>query len=115
MVTPVSSSLSNAPSGAAGSSAPARRAATEAQAASAVVMVSAAGARAAAAQDSAKVATGVVHATADVNRDGTVSDQEQQTEDAQLALRKAMLEGGANLEQALQAYQSIASLADAQR
>lgn len=115
MVTPVTSSLSNAPPGAADGPAPARRAVADSDAASAVVTVSAAGARAAAAQDSAKVATGVVHATADVNRDGTVSDQEQQTEDAQLALRKAMLEGSANLEQALQAYQSIASLADAQR
>jgi hypothetical protein len=83
--------------------------------ASVVVTVSAAGARAAASQDSAKVATGIVHATADVNSDGTVSDQEQKTEDAQLTLKKALMEGGPNLEEALQAYQTIASMADAQR
>lgn len=83
--------------------------------ASVVVTVSVAGARAAASQDSAKVATGIVHATADVNSDGTVSDQEQKTEDAQLTLKKALMEGGPNLEEALQAYQTIASMADAQR
>lgn len=82
---------------------------------SVVVTVSAAGARAAASQDTAKVATGIVHATADLNSDGTVSDQEQQTEDAQLTLKKALMEGGPNLEEALQAYQTIASMADAQR
>ncbi|WP_394407878.1 hypothetical protein [Roseateles sp. BYS78W] len=77
--------------------------------------MSAAGARVAASQDTAKIATGIVHASADVNGDGTVSDQEQQTEDAQVALKKAMLEGGPNLEQALQTYETIAALADVQR
>jgi len=81
----------------------------------AVVTVSAAAARAAASQDTAKVATGIVQAAADVNHDGTLSDQEQQTDDAQVALKKAMLEGGPNLDAALQAYQQIASLSDAQR
>lgn len=80
-----------------------------------VVAVSAAGARAAASQDAAKVATGIVHASADINQDGTVSAQEQQTDTAQAALQKALLEGGSNLGEALQAYQAIAALADAQR
>lgn len=97
-----------------GGAAPVRRTEARATAAS-VVTVSAAGARAAASQDTAKVATGVVHASADINQDGTVSSQEQQTETAQAALQKALLGGGGNLEEALQAYQAIASLADAQR
>ena len=112
MVAPISPSLSTAPAGAAAALQPVRR--VEAEAPSALVTVSH-GARAAASQDSAKVATGVVLASADVNRDGTVSDQEQLTEDARLTLRKAMLEGSPDLEQALQAYQAIAALADAQR
>lgn len=111
MLPPITPPLAPLSSG--GAAAPAvRRAAAEA---SAVVAVSSAGARAAAAQDTAKIATGIVHASADVNADGTVSEQEQQTEDAQLALKKALLEGGAGLDEALQAYQAIASLADAQR
>lgn len=77
--------------------------------------VSAAGARAAASQDMAKVATGIVQVSADVNRDGTVSDQEQQTDTAQLALKRALLTGGPDLDRALEAYQSVASLADVQR
>lgn len=113
MVTPVTPSSNAAVAASPAAPAPARRA--EAQAASAVVTVSAAGVRAAASQDAAKVATGVVYATADVNADGTVSDQEQKTEDAQLTLKKALMEGSPNLEEALQAYQTIASLADAQR
>lgn len=113
MVAPVTSTPNPAAASTPVAPAPARRAAAEA--ASVVVTVSAAGARAAASQDSAKVATGVVHATADVNSDGTVSDQEQQTEDAQLTLKKALMEGSPDLEQALQAYQTIASMADAQR
>ena len=113
MVAPVTSTPNSTAASTPVAPAPARRAAVEAE--SVVVTVSAAGARAAASQDSAKVATGVVHATADVNSDGTVSDQEQQTEDAQLTLKKALMEGSADLEQALQAYQTIASMADAQR
>lgn len=112
MLPPVSSVPNTAPAPAA---APAVARAVETRDASVVVTVSAAGARAAASQDSAKIATGIVHATADVNHDGTVSDQEQQTEDAQLTLKKALMEGGPNLEEALQAYQTIASMADAQR
>lgn len=113
MVTPVTLPLTAASAVATPASVPVRQAAPEP--ASAVVTVSAAAARAAASQDTAKVATGIVHVSADVNRDGTVSDQEQQTEEAQLALKKALIEGGPNLEEALQAYQAIASLADAQR
>lgn len=113
MLPPVNTITSASPSGVAAAPAPARRAASEA--ASVVVTVSAAGARAAASQDSAKVATGVVHVTADVNHDGTVSDQEHQTETAQLALKRALMEGGPDLDQALEAYQSVASLSDVQR
>ncbi|WP_343624436.1 hypothetical protein [Roseateles puraquae] len=113
MVTPVSSTPNPAMAGTMESPVPARR--PQEEPASVVVNLSAAGARAAASQDSAKVATGIVQASADVNQDGTVSDQEQQTENAQLALKRAMLEGSPDLEQALQAYQTIASLADAQR
>jgi len=80
-----------------------------------VVTLSAAGARVAASQDAAKVKMGTANASADINQDGTVSTQEQQTEAAQQALRKAFLEGGSNLDEALQAYREIASLADAQR
>lgn len=98
----------------ASSATPVRRA-EAGPAVAAIVTLSAAGARAAASQDAAKVATGVVHASADINQDGTVSAQEQQTETAQAALKKAILEGGSNLEEALQAYQAVASLADAQR
>lgn len=112
MLPPVSSVPSTA---AAAPVAPAAARPYEARDVAVVVTVSAAGARAAASQDTAKVATGIVHATADLNRDGTVSDQEQQTEDAQLTLKKALMEGGPNLEEALQAYQTIASMADAQR
>jgi hypothetical protein len=112
MLPPVSSVPSTA---AAAPVAPAAARPSEARDVAVVVTVSAAGARAAASQDTAKVATGIVHATADLNRDGTVSDQEQQTEDAQLTLKKALMEGGPNLEEALQAYQTIASMADAQR
>jgi hypothetical protein len=112
MLPPVSSVPNT---GTAPAAAPAVVRSTEDRAVSVVVTVSAAGARAAASQDSAKIATGIVHATADVNRDGTVSDQEQQTEDAQLTLKKALMEGGPDLEQALQAYQTIASMADVQR
>lgn len=112
MLPPVTPAASASPSGVVAAPMPARRGAGEA--ASAVVMVSAAGAQAAA-RDTAKVATGVVHVTADVNHDGTVSDQEQQTETAQLALKRALMEGGANLGEALEAYQSVASLADVQR
>lgn len=113
MLPPVNATASASPSGVAAAPVPARRSAPEL--ASAVVTVSAAGARAAASQDTAKVATGIVHVTADVNHDGTVSDQEQQTETAQLALKRALMEGGANLGEALEAYQSVASLADVQR
>lgn len=113
MVAPVSPSLMTAAPAAPAGPAPSRQ--PGAEAVSVMVTVSAAGARAAASQDAAKVATGIVHATADVNADGTVSDQEQKTEDAQLTLKKALMEGGPNLEEALQAYQTIASLADAQR
>lgn len=112
MVAPISIPFGTAAAGAAAAPQPVRR--VEAETPSVRVTVSH-GARAAASQDSAKVATGVVLASADVNRDGTVSDQEQLTQDAQLALKKALLEGGPDLEQALQAYQAIASLADAQR
>ncbi len=113
MLPPVNATASAAPAGVAASPAPARRA--EPDAASAVVTVSAAGTRAAASQDTAKVATGTVHVSADVNRDGTVSDQEHQTETAQLALKRAQMEGGPNLDRALEAYQAVASLADVQR
>lgn len=113
MLPPVTPAASASPSGVANGPVPVRRTASEA--ASAVVTVSAAGARAAASQDSAKVATGIVHVTADVNHDGTVSDQEQQTETAQLALKRVLMEGGPDLEAALGAYQAIASLADVQR
>ena len=113
MVTSVSSAQNAPPASAPAAAVPVRRA--RAEVASATVTVSPAGARAAASQDTAKVATGVVHVTADVNQDGTVSDQEQKTEDAQLTLKKALMEGGPNLDEALQAYQTIASLADAQR
>ena len=112
MVAPISSPLGTPQAGSA--IAPPRVSRAGDEAPSVVVTVSA-GARVAASQDSAKVATGVVLASADVNRDGTVSDQEQLTEDAQLALKKALLAGSPDLEQALQAYQAIASLADAQR
>jgi hypothetical protein len=113
MLIPATPPLTTPAPGATPAPEPARRAVAEAV--SSVVSVSAAGARAAASQDTAKVATGIVHVSADVNHDGTVSEQEQQTDDAQLALKKAMLEGGPNLDEALQAYQAIASLADAQR
>ena len=93
--------------------APARQADPEPSAA--VVTVSAAGRRAADGMDRAKLITGVVHGSADTNQDGRVSDQEQQTETAQLALRKALLAGGPELEAARQAYQAIASLSDVQR
>lgn len=112
MLPPVNPAASAAPSGAA-APAPVRR--DEPQAASAWVTVSAAGARAAASQDMAKVATGIVQVSADVNRDGTVSDQEQQTDTAQLALKRALLTGGPDLDRALEAYQSVAALADVQR
>ncbi|MCE4553717.1 hypothetical protein [Pelomonas cellulosilytica] len=113
MLTPITTSPNAATPEVAVAPAPARRAGSEP--ASAVVTVSASGARAAATQDAAKVATGAAQASADVNQDGTVSDQEQLTEDAQRALKKALLEGGPGLDAALQAYQSIASLADVQR
>lgn len=113
MLTPVTPSTGAPSAGPVAASAPTRR--VEAEAASVVVTVSAQGARAAAEKDTAKIATGIVHVSADVNQDGTVSDQEQQTDDAQLALKKALLEGGPDLDAALQAYQTIASLADAQR
>lgn len=112
MLPPVSTTLNTA--AAAPAPAPAAARASDVAAASVVVSVSA-GARAAASEDGAKVATGVVHATADVNRDGTVSDQEQLTENAQLALKRALMEGSPDLDQALQAYQTIAAMADAQR
>ena len=112
MLIPATSAQSTPPSVAPAAPEPARR--PVAEAASAVVTVSPAGARAAALQ-TAKIATGIVQASADINHDGTVSDQEQQTDDAQLALKKALLEGGPDLDAALQAYQTIASLADAQR
>ena len=115
MLPPVSSPLATPVQGGAAAPAAAAVRRTGAEAAATVVTVSAEGARAAASQDTAKVATGIVQVAADVNGDGTVSDQEQQTDDAQLALKKAMLEGGPDLDQALQAYQTIASLADAQR
>ncbi|MFN3303834.1 MAG: hypothetical protein ACK44A_08950 [Roseateles sp.] len=95
--------------------APVRRASPAAASPDAVVSVSDQGLRAASTNDWAKRLTGTIHTTADTNQDGTVSDQEQQTEAAKLALRKATLEGGANLEEAMQAYQAIASLADVQR
>jgi hypothetical protein len=114
MLIPATPALSPSPSVAVAAPEPVRR--PVAEAASAVVTVSSAGARASSAsQDAAKVATGIVQASADINHDGTVSDQEQQTDDAQRALKKALVEGGPNLEEALQAYQAIASLADAQR
>jgi hypothetical protein len=113
MLQPLPPTLNTASAPAPAPAAPVLRAG-DAAAASVVVTVSA-GARVAASQDSAKVATGVVHAQADVNSDGTVSDQEQQTENAQLALKRALMEGSPDLEQALQAYQAIASMADAQR
>jgi hypothetical protein len=113
MLIPATPPSSTPPSAAPAAPEPVRRPAAEP--ASSVVSVSAAGARAAASQDTAKVATGIVHVSADVNHDGTVSEQEQQTDDAQLALKKALLEGGPELDAALQAYQMIASLADAQR
>lgn len=90
---------------------PVRR--VDAEPAAVVVSVSAAGSRAA--DDWAKTITGAVHTSADTNQDGTVSDQEQQTEAALLNLRKAMLQGGAQLDEARQAYEAIASLADVQR
>lgn len=111
MLTPVAPTLNAA--SAAAPVAPVRP--VGAREAAVVVTVSAAGARAAASQDGAKVATGIVHATADLNTDGTVSDQEQKTEDAQLTLKRALMEGSPNLEEALQAYQAIAAMADAQR
>jgi len=113
MLPAVTSSTASLASAREAAPAPARQA--DERTASAVVTVSAAGARVAASQDTAKIATGIVHASADVNGDGTVSDQEQQTEDAQSALKKATLEGSPNLEQALQTYETIAALADAQR
>jgi hypothetical protein len=79
------------------------------------VTVSASGARAAQAGDWSKAMTGTINTTADTNQDGTVSDQEQQTEMAKAAMQKAMLQGGANLQEAMQAYQAIASLSDVQR
>ena len=91
-----------------------RRAEPEASATTKVT-VSASGARAAQAGDWAKAMTGAIHTTADTNQDGTVSDQEQQTEMAKAAMQKAMLQGGANLQEAMQAYQAIASLSDVQR
>ncbi|RTL47143.1 MAG: hypothetical protein EKK53_00485 [Burkholderiales bacterium] len=112
MLPPVSSVPNTA---AAPSAAPVVARPPEARDASVVVTVSRGGQRAAASQDAAKIATGIVHATADLNHDGTVSDQEQQTEDAQLTLKKALMEGSPNLEEALQAYQTIAAMADAQR
>ncbi len=93
--------------------APVRRA--EPEPATTKVTVSASGARAAQAGDWAKAMTGAIHTTADTNQDGTVSDQEQQTEVAKAAMQKAMLEGGANLQEAMQAYHAIASLSDVQR
>lgn len=113
MLQPVIPTASAAPPPEAAATVPSRRAAQPQ--ASVVVTVSAAGARAAASQDTAKVATGIVHVNADVNGDGTVSDQEQQTDAAQLALKRALMEGSPNLDQALEAYQTVASLADAQR
>lgn len=102
------------PAAVAEAAAPVRRAGP-APSPDAVVSVSDQGLRAASTDDWAKRLTGTVHTTADSNQDGTVSDQEQQTEAAKIALRKATLEGGANLDEALQAYQAIASLADVQR
>lgn len=114
MVNPIQPLPSNRPAVVADAAAPVRRP-DPAAAPEVVVSVSAEGVRAASSNDWAKVLTGTVQTTADTNQDGTVSDQEQQTEAAKLALRKATLEGGANLEEAMQAYQAIASLADVQR
>lgn len=52
---------------------------------------------------------------ADLNQDGVVSDQERLTDAAHVAAQRAFLSGSSDLGQALQAYQEIASLADAQR
>ncbi|HEY0957058.1 MAG TPA: hypothetical protein VGE36_20050 [Roseateles sp.] len=93
--------------------APVRRA--DPEPAATKVTVSSSGARAAQAGDWAKAMTGTIHTTADTNQDGTVSDQEQQTEVAKAAMQRAMLEGSANLQEAMQAYQAIASLSDVQR
>lgn len=115
MVNPIQPHTAVVPVASAGAGASPARRPEGGVAAATVVTWSAAGARAAASRDSAKVETGVVHASADTNQDGTVSTQEQQTEVAQQALRKALLEGSGDLGEALQAYQAIASLADAQR
>jgi hypothetical protein len=115
MVSPINPAASPVAAVKAGASvAPARRA-EGGQDEAAVVTLSAAGVRAAASQDAAKVKMGTASAGADLNQDGTISTQEQQTDVAQQALRKALLGGGGDLDKALQAYREIAFQADAQR
>lgn len=111
MINAITPAASTAPVTATEAVTPVRR--VDAQPAAVVLSVSTAGSRAA--DDWAKRITGAVHSSADTNQDGTVSEQEQQTEAAQLALQKAMLQGGAQLDEARQAYQAIASLSDVQR
>lgn len=115
--SPSAAAAALAAKAAAAPSAAAPRPAAEAPKA-AVVSVSTAGAEragSAAARARAEAPASKTFAQADTNQDGTVSDQERLTDVAQREAQRALLQGSSNLDEALQAYQAIASLADVQR